>query len=165
MPTISSTNGLTTQNGTPIVKGTEVDKDMFLKILAAEMQHQDPFAEQDPTAYVTQLAQFAQMEQSLNMSSLIEDLVSVNNGMLINNAMATASNLIGKNVEVVDSSDMLGTKYNGIVESTHIKDSVVYLNVRVEETGELKSFTYGDLLKVSMNKQEESSSNTITEKV
>ena len=48
-----------TENGTTIIEpGKETDKDLFLKLLVAQMKNQDPFNAQDPTQYVTQLAQF-----------------------------------------------------------------------------------------------------------
>lgn len=160
--TINSKSGLTTSNGTPISNGNNISKDMFLKILAAEMQNQDPFSDQDPTAYVTQLAQFSQMEQSINMNDMLEELLSVNNGLLINSAMSTASNLIGKEVDFYDYSSGTGVKNSGIVQSTYVEDGIVYLEVKLD-SGETKSFSYGDLLKVSINKEESSLNETTTE--
>ena len=43
------------------------DKNMFLQLLVAQMRNQDPLNPTDGTAFVTQLAQFQQLEQSLNM--------------------------------------------------------------------------------------------------
>jgi len=43
-----------------------VDKDMFLQLLVAQLQNQDPLNPTDGTQFVTQLAQFQQLETSLN---------------------------------------------------------------------------------------------------
>jgi len=43
-----------------------VDKNMFLQLLIAQLQNQDPLNPTDGTAFVTQLAQFQQLEQSVN---------------------------------------------------------------------------------------------------
>jgi len=81
--------GNATANGTPIVKpGSELDKNAFFKILAAELSNQDPTQSQDTSAYIAQLAQFTTLEQ---MSSL-------NNTM----TLSAAQNLTGKFVEGVD---------------------------------------------------------------
>jgi flagellar basal-body rod modification protein FlgD len=39
---------------------------MFLKLLVAQLQNQDPTNPADSTQFVTQLAQFQTMEQSMN---------------------------------------------------------------------------------------------------
>jgi flagellar basal-body rod modification protein FlgD len=44
-------------------------KDMFLKLLVAQIKNQDPLNPADGVQYVAQLAQFTQLEQSLSMSS------------------------------------------------------------------------------------------------
>ncbi len=49
------------------VPGT-VDKNMFLQLLVAQLQNQDPLNPSDGTQFVAQLAQFQQLEETLNMS-------------------------------------------------------------------------------------------------
>ena len=39
----------------------------FLKLFVAQLKNQDPSSPQDPTQFVTQLAQFSGLEQSLQM--------------------------------------------------------------------------------------------------
>jgi flagellar basal-body rod modification protein FlgD len=39
---------------------------MFLQLLVAQLQNQDPLNPSDGTQFVTQLAQFQQLEQSVN---------------------------------------------------------------------------------------------------
>jgi flagellar basal-body rod modification protein FlgD len=46
----------------------------FLKLLVAQLQNQDPTQPQDSLQFVSQLAQFAQLEQSVQMR---EDLDSI----------------------------------------------------------------------------------------
>src|SRR5262245_28831628 len=46
---------------------TQVTKNMFLQLLVAQIKHQDPLNPSDGVQFLTQLAQFQQMEQSLNM--------------------------------------------------------------------------------------------------
>jgi flagellar basal-body rod modification protein FlgD len=46
-----------------------VDKNMFLQLLVAQLQHQDPMSPSDGTQFIGQLAQFQQLEQSVNTGS------------------------------------------------------------------------------------------------
>jgi flagellar basal-body rod modification protein FlgD len=153
-----------TENGTKIVMpGKENDKELFLKMLVGQMSNQDPFNPQDPTQYVTQLAQFNSLEQMMNLNDSMEYLMGMTNGLLVNSAMGMASSLIGKQVEVyapienldegsTESEDTEGSKketLTGAVEGVHIKDGMVYMDVRIDETKELKSIEYGALIKVN----------------
>ena len=45
-----------------------LDKDGFLKLFVAQMQHQDPSSPQDPNEGVTQMTQFSMLEQMTNMA-------------------------------------------------------------------------------------------------
>ncbi|GKZ01636.1 flagellar hook assembly protein FlgD [Paraclostridium bifermentans] len=158
-----------TDNGTPIVMpGEETNKDLFLKLLVAQMSNQDPLNPQDPTQYVTQLAQFSSLEQMQNLNEGMEYLIGLTNGVLVNSAMSTASALIGKRIEayapkeddteetnnVVKEDEKPDDKktITGVVEGIKIKDGIVYMEVRVDESGELKSIEYGSLIKASENK-------------
>ncbi len=73
MPTTSSTQastGTTSQSSsgsTASSASTTVTKNMFLQLLVAQLQNQDPLNPSDGTQFVSQLAQFQQMEQSENM--------------------------------------------------------------------------------------------------
>ncbi|WP_278655830.1 flagellar hook assembly protein FlgD [Paraclostridium bifermentans] len=158
-----------TENGTDIVMpGEETNKDLFLKLLVAQMSNQDPLNPQDPTQYVTQLAQFSSLEQMQNLNEGMEYLVGLTNGVLVNSAMSTASALIGKRIEayapeeedteetnnVVKDDEKPDDKktITGVVEGIKIENGIVYMEVRVDETGELKSIEYGSLIKASENK-------------
>lgn len=49
-------------------------KDVFLKLLVAQMQNQDPLKPQDPTQMSSQLAQFNMVEQQINTNKLLTDI-------------------------------------------------------------------------------------------
>ncbi len=51
-------------------------KDIFLKLLVAQMQHQDPLKPQDATQMSSQLAQFNMVEQQTNTNKLLEQLLA-----------------------------------------------------------------------------------------
>lgn len=150
---IKSTTYGKTENGTPIVEaGKETDKDIFLKMLVGQMANQDPFNPQDPTQYITQLAQFSSLEQMMTLNDSMEYLIGVNNGVLVNSALQTASSLIGKNVEVSSlDEDEKYQDYSGKVQSVAVKDGTVVLELKLEN-GEVKEFEYSELVKVNESK-------------
>ena len=145
-----------TERGTPIVSANDnSNKDLFLKLLVAQMKNQDPFNSQDPTQYVTQLAQFNMLEQSMSLNKNMETMINLTNGVLTSTAMGNASNLIGKNIEAsvsVDgqSNNTEETKtISGQVESVKVKDGVVYMNVKDSQSGNTVEVEYGSLSKVN----------------
>lgn len=139
-----------TENGTTIVQqGQETNKEIFLEMLVGQMTNQDPFNPQDPTQYITQLAQFSSLEQMMSMNEGIEYLVEVNQGALVNSALSTSSALIGKEIEVSTSNDKgENINYSGVLKSVSIKDGNVFLEVKLNDTGEMKEFSYSSLIKV-----------------
>lgn len=69
-----------------------MDKEAFLQLLVAQMQYQDPLEPTSNTEYISQYAQFSQVEQIQNMAASTD--------------LARASSLVGKEVYIktVDSS-------------------------------------------------------------
>jgi flagellar basal-body rod modification protein FlgD len=51
---------------TTAVPGGPVDKNMFMKLLVAQLRHQDPMKPTDGMQFVAELAQFQQLEQTIN---------------------------------------------------------------------------------------------------
>ena len=140
-----------TENGTYVYdSATTTDKDLFLKMLVAQMTNQDPFNTQDPSQYITQLAQFNSLEQMMHLNDSMEYLVNLNNAMLVNNAMGSAASLIGKNVEVSIGNEVGEYEnFTGQVKSASIKDGVVCLELELSDTGEIKEVEYSSLVKVT----------------
>lgn len=145
-----------TNNGTPIVSSSasEADTNMFLKLLVAQMTNQDPFSsDQDPTKYVTQLAQFSQLEQMQQFNSNLSALSAVNNGILINSALSTATTMIGKEAEFysLDSDSSSTETIKGVVQSVYVEEGSVFLELKIEGSDTLKAVRYDTFLKVTEN--------------
>jgi len=63
----AATSGASQNTGSAATSGsTDVNKNMFLQLLVAQLKNQDPLNPADGTAFITQLAQFQQLEQSMN---------------------------------------------------------------------------------------------------
>ncbi|HXS94836.1 MAG TPA: flagellar hook capping FlgD N-terminal domain-containing protein [Candidatus Limnocylindrales bacterium] len=54
------------QNTSSTAPTKDVDKNMFLQLLVAQLKNQNPLNPTDGTQFVSQLAQFQQLEQSVN---------------------------------------------------------------------------------------------------
>ena len=122
-----------TDRGTRIVKaGQEMDKNAFLRILSAQLSNQDPNNTQDSTALVTQLAQFASMEQMANLNDTMTGFAS--------------HSLIGKGVslKVVDAD---GKPVSGIVRGVTKINGETILGVEVSTSNgtKLENFTMSDV--------------------
>lgn len=56
----------------------QVSKETFLQLLVAQIRHQDPLNPSDSIQFLTQLAQFSELEQLINMG---RDLGAIRQGM------------------------------------------------------------------------------------
>jgi len=56
----------------PGLGGTAPTEQMFLQLLVAQLQNQDPLNPMDNTQFVAQLAQFSELEQVINIRGDIE---------------------------------------------------------------------------------------------
>ncbi len=62
------TTGSSTSSGAAATTDpSQVTKNMFLQLLVAQIKNQDPMSPADGVQFLTQLAQFQQLEQSMNM--------------------------------------------------------------------------------------------------
>lgn len=62
----SGTAGQTTNSSAAPSPATTVDKNMFMQLLVAQLRNQDPMSPSDGTQFIGQLAQYQQLEQSVN---------------------------------------------------------------------------------------------------
>lgn len=98
----SSTQTPTASSQAPTDNQGTMDKQAFLKLLVAQLSHQDPLKPMEGTEFVTQLAQFSSVEQQIIQSQKL-DLLSTQVGGLANNE-ATA--LVGKQVTLQTKADL-----------------------------------------------------------
>ncbi len=65
----TSTSGTTASSGSSTSgSGSTVNQNMFLQLLIAQLENQDPMSPTDGTQFVTELAQFQQLDTSMTMS-------------------------------------------------------------------------------------------------
>jgi flagellar basal-body rod modification protein FlgD len=96
---------------TPNTQGSsELGQDSFLKLLVAQMQHQDPLNPQGNQEFIAQLAQFTSLEQLMGVNKALSDLYAATTSM--NNASMTQ--LLGRDVTAI--SDQVPYEGDGTKE-------------------------------------------------
>lgn len=78
------------------------DFNMFLKLLTTQMQNQDPLDPMKTSEYTQQLAQYSQIEQTVQQGGTLKDIL----GQLSTQNLAQASGLIGR--DAVFASPLAG---------------------------------------------------------
>jgi len=103
--TTQTTSADTAPKLADITGAKEMGKDDFLKLLVTQLKNQDPLKPMDNTEFVTQLAQFSQLDQSTQQVKLLEQSISNQN-----DAMQYALlPMIGRSVQVEGALTQLGT--------------------------------------------------------
>jgi flagellar basal-body rod modification protein FlgD len=64
-------------SGSSLASATDplTNEGTFLKLLTAQLKHQDPLNPSDPTQFIGQLVQFSQLEQLLGINQGVQSLV------------------------------------------------------------------------------------------
>ncbi|MBT0771409.1 hypothetical protein KIH74_20900 [Kineosporia sp. J2-2] len=81
-----------TETRSRATNSTTSDKDMFLKLLLAQMKYQDPMNPTDSAQYLSQMAQFTTVEK-------LEAMVTNTGSLLSASQMQTALGMVGATVE------------------------------------------------------------------
>ena len=93
-----------------------MDKEAFLQLLVAQMKYQDPLEPTSNTEYISQYAQFSQVEQMQNMSASMD--------------LQRASSLVGQYVYVKTTSSTGVTNYvEGKVDYVVYENNKAYLAI------------------------------------
>ena len=79
LPPAASGSGTTPAppNGLPTSQGLDT---MFLQLLVAQLQHQDPTSPLDPSQFVGQLAQFSELSEVTQIDQLLQQVVGSGSG-------------------------------------------------------------------------------------
>jgi flagellar basal-body rod modification protein FlgD len=94
----SSTQGASAAGGlsSAAAASNALGKDAFMKLLVAQISHQNPLKPMDDTAFVSQLAQFSALEQTMGINKRLDDLAARAQG----SANTELGALVGKTVTV-----------------------------------------------------------------
>lgn len=88
----------------------QMGKDVFMKLLVAQMRYQDPGSPVDSSQMMSQTATFSQVEK-------LEQLVNQNASMLVLQESATAGALVGRTATYTDTT---GAAKSGVVSAVQL---------------------------------------------
>jgi flagellar basal-body rod modification protein FlgD len=122
-------------NSEPVNPSGELGKNDFLKLMVAQLQAQNPLEPSNGTEYISELAQFSQLEQTSNIAQSSSQSAA-------SQAVAQAVALIGHTVSYVDPAT--GARTEGTVKSVEITPQGASLTV-----GETAGIEPGAIAEVS----------------
>jgi len=100
----------------------EIGNDVFLKLLIAELRHQDPLSPMDNHQLLQQIAQLRAVESNMQLTRTLE-------AVMRGQSLQTAASLLGQQVEGLAES---GRTIQGTVERITVEDNKVKLVVGEE---------------------------------
>jgi len=113
------TTNSTTPPNTIKSKNFELKAEDFIKMMITQLQHQDPM---EPAKNEELLAQMSQIGQLQSATLLQESL----KGMVMQNQIGSAGNLIGKTVQGLDDKN---EQIKGIVNSVRVEGDELFLEL------------------------------------
>ena len=119
-PAVASTTATTGTTSTPASsRSLDVDSSTFLKLMVANLQHQDPMSPQDSSQYVQQLSQMTMVEQITQLAKTSAESVDTQK-------RSDAVALLGKTVSYEDGT---GAAKTGVVADVDLSGNAPALIV------------------------------------
>ena len=102
--------------------GGAMGQTAFLTLFTAQLKSQNPLDPMDNTAFVSQLAQFSQLEATTKMADSMSGLVTT----MSTDRMTSAASLLGKKVAIANGEAVLsnGTPVEGSIALTSDADAI-----------------------------------------
>ena len=108
---VTGTGGTTSAPASSTIdRSDQMGKDVFMKLLVAQMRYQDPGNPVDSSQMMSQTATFSQVEK-------LEQLVNQNASMLVLQESATAGALVGRTATYTDTT---GASKSGVVTAVQL---------------------------------------------
>lgn len=106
----------------------ESDQDMFLKLMLAQLENQDPLKPQDGTEFLSQMAQFSTVEGIGNLNKGIDEL----NNLYRSNQALQATALVGRDVLVSGNVGYLdaANTLSGVIHPDGVSATDVFVTIK-----------------------------------
>jgi len=115
-PVASSSSPLATA---ALPKGYNLNPADFIKMMVTQLQNQDPLQPASNEQLLSQVSQIGQLQATTQLQSVLQ-------GLALQTQIGSASSLIGKTVQGLDSNR---NAINGVVTSVQVQNNAVSLNL------------------------------------
>jgi len=95
----------------------ELGQDAFLQLLVAQLKYQDPMSPSDSAEFLSQTAQFTQVEK-------LEEIADAMSALTRNDQLSTIGNLVG---QVVQYENSLGQLLESTIVSGRVREGSIVL--------------------------------------
>ena len=116
---LDSTNGLSAER---LASGVD-----FFRLLTAQMSAQDPLQPVDNTQFLTQLAQYTQLQTQLGTNTTLAQMAALQQSLSALTTMTQTASMIERVVDYVDP--ISGADHSGIVSGVSADNGQVVLDV------------------------------------
>jgi flagellar basal-body rod modification protein FlgD len=120
--------GVAADQNEPLKSGEELGQDAFLKLMIAQLKHQDPLSPAENGEFIAQLAQFSSVEGITNLNTAVGDLAKE----FRSSRALEASSLVGRQVEVNTNAARL-TEGGTMVGTVELPSSTGQLTITVTD--------------------------------
>ena len=120
----------------------QLDQNAFLKLMIAQLKNQDPTKPQDPSEFMSQLAQFSQVTSTQNMETSIQSLTdSMRSTQVLN-----GTSLVGHDILSAAKTDTIesGGKVTGAVDAAK-GTTAVKIVIKDAAGAEVRSFNLANV--------------------
>lgn len=91
----------------------------FINLMVTQLQQQDPTKPADNSQLLAQMSQIGQLQSANTLTDSLK-------GMVLQNQIGSAGNLIGKNIQGLDDQN---NAIGGVVNSVNVEGNNVYLEL------------------------------------
>src|SRR5215216_6024253 len=107
---VNGSGGAPYTSSSAVDRGDQMGKDVFLKLLVAQMKYQDPANPADSSQFMAQTATFTQVEK-------LEEIAKQNASLLALQRSTSAAAMVGRTVKYTDEN---GATQTGTVSSVRL---------------------------------------------
>src|SRR3954452_7913756 len=130
-PVQSSSSGTTLPASVSKGSNFQLKSEDFIKMMVTQLQNPDPLETAKKEQLLAQMSQIGQLQSSTALQDSLK-------GLVLQNSLGAAGNLIGKMVQGLDDQ---ADPVSGLVNSVRVKDNNVYLELDSGKTLELGKVT------------------------
>ena len=122
---LNSTSGTNSTTGS----NQQLGQNQFLTLMLAQLKNQDPMNPQDPSQFMSQLAQFSQVTGIQNMQTSMDNLAS----SMRSSQLLSGTNLVGREILAKGTADTTTTAGQDVFGAADVPDGTNGMLITVKD--------------------------------